>query len=130
MPIEFFSCNIRDATLKYNIIEKQGLALVKVVKDFRVYIVHSHTLAYVPNVVVKEVLMQNDPQGRGGRWIVAILEYDLEIGPTKLIKGQGLARLMAESNLHALDINLVLALSDNQEEVDLIQVSDVLLSSP
>jgi hypothetical protein len=100
------------------------------VKDFRVYILHSHTLAYVPNAAVKEVLVQNDPEGRRGRWIAALLEYDLEIKPTKLIKGQGLAKLMAESNLHALDINLVAALSDNQEEVDLIQVSDIFLSSP
>jgi len=37
-------------------------------------------------------------------------EYDLEIDPTKLNRGQGLAKLMDESNLHALDINLVVAL--------------------
>ena len=121
LPLAFFSCNIKDATLKYNIIEKQALDLVKVVKDFKFYILHSHTLAYVPNAVVKEILVQNDPKGRRDRWIVALLEYDLEIKHTKLIKGQGLAKLMAESNLHALDINLVAALSDNQEEVDLIQ---------
>ena len=49
LPIAFFICNIRDAALKYNIIVKHALALVKEVKDFRVYILHSHTLAYVPN---------------------------------------------------------------------------------
>ena len=43
-------------------------------------------------------------------WIAVILEYDLEIKPTKLIKGQGLARLMAESNFEALDINMINAL--------------------
>jgi len=48
LPIAFFSCNIRDAALKYIIIEKQGLALVKAVKEFKVYILHSHTPAYVP----------------------------------------------------------------------------------
>eukprot|EP00253_Pinus_taeda_P032994 PITA_32994 len=72
--------------------------------------------------VVKEVLLQNDLKGRRGRWIAALLEYDLEIKMTKLIKGQGLAKLMAESNLHALNINLVAALFDNKEEVDLIQI--------
>lgn len=74
----------------------------------------------MPNAEVKEVLVQNDPEGRRGRWITTLLEYDLEIKPTKLIKGQGLAKLMAESNLHAQDINLITALSNNQEEVDLI----------
>ena len=54
-PITFFNRAIRDAALKYNIIEKQALALVKALKDFRVYILHSHILAYVPNTVVKDV---------------------------------------------------------------------------
>jgi len=67
------------------------LDLVKAIKDFRVYILHLHTLAYFPNAAVKEVLVQNDPEGRRGRWIAALLEYDLEIKPTKLIKGQCLA---------------------------------------
>ena len=56
-PIAFFSRAIRDAALKYNIIEKHALALVKALKDFRVYILHSHILAYVPNAVVKDVLV-------------------------------------------------------------------------
>jgi hypothetical protein len=29
--------------------EKQAFALVKAIKDFRVYILHSHVIAYVPN---------------------------------------------------------------------------------
>jgi len=88
-PIAFFSRTIRDAALKYNIIENQALSLVKALKYFRVYILHSHILAYVPNVVVKDVLMKTDPEGRRGKWIAALLEYDVEIKPTKLIKGQG-----------------------------------------
>jgi len=44
-----------------------------------------------------------------------LLEYDVEIKPAKLIKGQGLAKLMAETNLHALDINLIAAMSEENE---------------
>ena len=55
--------------------------------------------------------MQTDLEGRRGKLVVAMMEYDLEIKPTKLIKGQGLPKLMAESNLHALDINLIATLS-------------------
>lgn len=95
-PIAFFSRAIRDVALKYNVIEKQALALVKALKDFRVYILHSHILAYVPNTAVKDVLVQTDPEGRIGKWIAALLEYDVEIKPTKLVKGQGLAKLMDE----------------------------------
>ena len=93
-PISFFNRIIRDATLQYNIIEKQALALIKALKDFRVYILHSHTIAYVPNVAVKDFLMQTDPEGRRGKWIEAMLEYDLEIKPTKLVREQGLEKLM------------------------------------
>ena len=110
-PVALFSKALRDAPLKYNIMEKQAFALVKALKDFRVYILHSHIIAFVPNSVVKDILTQ-DPDGKRGKWIVAILEYDLEIKPTKLIKGKGLARLMAESNFETLDINMLDALDE------------------
>eukprot|EP00253_Pinus_taeda_P016702 PITA_16702 len=97
-PIAFFSTAIRHAAIKYNIIEKQALALVKALKDFWVYILHSHILAYVLNTAVKDVLVQTDPEGRRGKWIVALLEYDVEIKPTKLVKGQGLEKLMRKDH--------------------------------
>ena len=75
--------------------EKQAFALVKALKDFRFYIFHSHIIAFVPNSAVKDILTQ-DPDGKRGKWLAVILEYDLEIKPTKLIKGQGLARLIVE----------------------------------
>jgi len=85
--IAFFSITIRDGDLKYNIIENQALALVKALKDFQVYVLHSHIFAYVLNDFVKDVLMQNDPEGRHGKWISTMLEYDLDIIPTDLVKG-------------------------------------------
>eukprot|EP00253_Pinus_taeda_P030501 PITA_30501 len=106
-PIAFFSRAIRDVSLKYNIIEKQALALVKALKDFQINL-----------------------EGIRGKWIVAILEYDVEIKPTKLVKGQGLATLMAKSNLHALDINLIIVMSDENEEGSSIQVSEMFSLSP
>lgn len=99
-------------------------------KDFRVYILHSHILGYVPNVAVKDILVQADPEGRQGKWIAALLEYDVEIKPSKLIKGHGLAKLMAETNVQVLDINLIAAMSDEDEESSSVQVSDMFLSSP
>jgi hypothetical protein len=50
------------------------------------YVLHSHILAYVPNSVVKDILTQTDLEGRRGKSIAALLEYDVEIKPTKLIK--------------------------------------------
>jgi hypothetical protein len=104
---------LRDAPLKYQIMEKQAYALVKAIKDFRVYILYSHVIAYVPNTVVKDILTQEGIEGKRGKWIATILEYDIEIKPTKLIKGQGLAKLMTETNFQALDINQL----DNEQEM-------------
>ena len=84
--------------MKYNILDKQAYALVQTLKDFWVYILHSHIIAHVPIGVVKDILTQPDPEGRRGMWIVVLLEYDLEINPTKFIKGYGLAKIMAQSN--------------------------------
>jgi len=105
--------------------EKHALALVKYIKDFRVYILYSHIIAYVPNSVVKDILTQNGPEGKRGKWIATILEYKIEIKPTKLIKCQGLAKLMAEISCQALDINFIGALED-QEEMATPQISEPL----
>jgi len=51
----------------YNIMEKWAFSLVKSIKDIRVYILHSHTIAYVPNVVVKDNLTQDNSDGRRGK---------------------------------------------------------------
>jgi hypothetical protein len=60
---------------------------VKGLKEVRTYIFHSHVISYVPNKLVKDILTQPDPEGRRGKWIATMLEYDLEIKPKKLIKG-------------------------------------------
>lgn len=54
----------------------------------------------------------------------------MEIKRTNLIKGQGLAKLMDESNLHALDINLIAAMSEGNEKNPLVQVSKIFVLSP
>jgi hypothetical protein len=128
-PIAFFNKCLRDAALNYKIVEKQDFSLVKAIKDFRVYILHSHTISYVLNAVVKDILTQDNPDDRRGKWIVVILEYDIEIKPTKLMKGQALAKLMVESNFHVLDIKFLAAVDEQGEKVT-PNVKEVFLNSP
>ena len=54
-PMAFFRKTLRDAKLRYDIIEKQTYALIKSLKAFRVYILHSKVIAYVPSASVKVV---------------------------------------------------------------------------
>ena len=63
--------------------------------------------SYVPNSVIKYILTQYDSEGRRGKWIAKTQEFDLEIKPTKLVKGQGLAKLMDTSNYQAIDLNIM-----------------------
>ena len=103
-PIAFYNKALRESTLKYNIMEKHAYACVKALKEFRVYIMHSHSIVFVPSTAIKDILTQAEPDGRRGKWIATLLEYDIEIKPTKLVKGQGLAKLMAHSNYEALGV--------------------------
>jgi hypothetical protein len=70
---------------------------------------------------VKDVLSQQDCLGSRGKWISQIQEYDLEIKPTKIIKGQGLAKMLAESNEEAIEmgekeqINIVISELEGDE---------------
>ena len=85
--------------------EKQAYACVKALKEFKVYILHSHSIVFVPSTAIKDILTQAETDGRRAKWIAILLKYDIEIKPTKLVKGQGLAKLMIHSNCEALGVN-------------------------
>jgi len=86
-PVEFFSKTLRNVEIRYDIIEKQAYALIKSLKAFRIYILHSKIIAYVPSASIKDVLTQPDVDGRRTRWIAKLIEFNIELKPTKLVKG-------------------------------------------
>ena len=104
-PIAFFSKTLRDVELKYDPIEKQAYALIKSLKTFRIYILHAKVIAYVPSAAMKDVLTQPKIDGKRAKWISKLIEFDVEVKPTKLIKGLGLAKLMAKENCELMGIN-------------------------
>jgi len=77
---------------------------------------HSHVVVYVPSSMVKDILAHIDPKGKRGKWIDVLLEYDLDMRPTKLVKYQGLAKLIAKSRYDVLGINLMEDVLENIEE--------------
>ena len=104
-PVAFFSKTLRDTKLRYDLIEKQVYAFIKSLKAFRIYILHSKVVVYVPSALVKDVLTQPNIDGKRAKWIAKFIEFNIEVKPTKLVKGQGLAKLMAEEKFSLLDIN-------------------------
>ena len=53
--------------------------MVKALNFFRIYVLHSKVIAYVPNAAIKDVLTQPDSEGKRGIWIAKIMEYDVDI---------------------------------------------------
>ena len=76
-------------------------------KAFIIYILHSKIIAYVPSASIKDVLTQPDVDGRRAKWIAKLIEFNIELKSTKLVGGQGLARLLAEENCRTLDIHFM-----------------------
>eukprot|EP00253_Pinus_taeda_P022655 PITA_22655 len=123
----------KDSSIKWTVEAKQAFEEIKMAltrtpvltspqfdRDFIIFSFASeHTIAVF--------LLQKDDQGcKRGKWIATILEYDIEIKPTKLIKGQGLAKLMVETNSQALDINEL----DNKQEMATPPISQAFSYSP
>ena len=65
---------------------------------------------------MKDILTQASPDGKGGKWIAKLLQYDIDIKPTRLLKGQGLEKMMAQSNFDCLDMNLIAEISKLSDE--------------
>ena len=89
-------------------------------KAFRVYIFHSKIISYVPSAAIKDVLTQPDADGRRAKWNAKMIEFNIELKPTKMVRGQGLAKLLAEENFRSLDIYFLCIIAEigqtNKEE--------------
>ena len=68
------------------------------VAHFRKYILNSHGIAYVPFSLVKMFLNQQLREGKRANWMAKIQEYDIEIKPLKVVKGQGLCKIITNSD--------------------------------
>ena len=88
--------------------EKHAYYLVKALKFFKIYVLYFKVISYVPNAPIKDVLTQPDSEGRRGKWIAKIMEYDGD-------KGQGLAKLLADSNCQALGLHLMVEQTTQEE---------------
>ena len=54
------------------------------------------------------------------------MEYDVEIRPTKLVKGQGLAKLLAESNCQALGLHVMAEESVPEEDQAILEKEKIM----
>ena len=108
-------------------------------KTFGIYILHAKILAYVPSDAIKDFLTQPGIDGKRDKWIAKIIEFDIEVNTTKLVRGQGLEKLMAKENCELMGIKFTCVNSPNlqtevatevaQHQNGIQQVADNLSSS-
>ena len=94
-PISFYSSNLQGAELNYSEVEKQAFAIYKAVKHYRPFLLKAHTKVIVPFSAVRQLLIQRELGEKRENWVIALQEYDLEIKPANIVRGQGFCRLLA-----------------------------------
>eukprot|EP00253_Pinus_taeda_P019001 PITA_19001 len=94
-PIAFFSSNLQGAELNYSAMEKQAYVVFKAIKYFRPFLLKTHTKIIVPFPAVRNLLVQKDVGEKRANWVIALQEYDREIKPTNIVRGQGFCKMLA-----------------------------------
>ena len=96
-PISLFSEGIKEYEIRYNYVEKQVLIVVRALKKFRHLLSHNKVQLLVPHASVKEFLLNKDVNEKRVGWITKVMEYDIDIKITKLVRGRGLCEKMVSS---------------------------------
>ena len=75
---------------------------------------HNKIYLLVPHESVKDFLLRKDISEKREGWITKVMEYDVDIQVTKLVRGKGLCKHMVSSHESDEEVSLVLV---EQQEV-------------
>jgi len=118
-PISFYSSNLQGAKLNYLDVEKQAFTVYKAIKHYKPFLLKAHTKVIVPFSTVRQLLVQRELGEKRANWVTTLQEYDLEIKPAWIVKGQGFCRLLAgASNIHEPES------TEETEEINQISTTD------
>ena len=91
-PIAFFSEGLKEYEDKYSYVEKQALVVIRALKKFRHLLSHNKIHLLVPHASVKDFLLNKDISEERTGWITKVIEHDVDIQITKLVRGRGLCK--------------------------------------
>jgi hypothetical protein len=97
VPIAFISSAFKGVELNYPVVDRQAYVVFKAVKHFRSYILNSRMKFIVPYPTVRNLLVQKELGEKRANWVTSLQEYDLEIIPAQIVRGQGLCKLVFDS---------------------------------
>jgi hypothetical protein len=100
--ITYLSRCLIDAETRYSFIEKLCLSLFYACSKLWHYLLASTCVVVCQADVIKHILQQPILSGRIGKWVYALIEYDLTYEPLKSIKGQVVADFI---DGHSIDQN-------------------------
>ena len=78
-PIAYGGRTLHNHELRWHITDKEGLALVEAVKQFRPYLANTKFTVYTDNISVKWLKQIKNCQGRLGRWALSLQGYNFSI---------------------------------------------------
>jgi hypothetical protein len=92
----YLSRRMLDAEKRYPEIEKLCLCLFFTCTKLRHILLSAKTIVICKSDVIKHMLSAPVLKGRLGKWMFALSEFDIRYQPTKAVKGEALADLVAE----------------------------------
>ena len=99
------SSAFKGAELNYLAAYQQAYIVFKAIKNFRSYLLKSRTKIVVPYPAVRNLLVQKELGEKRDNWVTSLQEYDLEITPSQLVRGQGLCKLVVHSVIRQQEEN-------------------------
>jgi hypothetical protein len=103
----YLSRRMLDAETRYLDMEKLCLCLFFTCTKLHHILLSAEVIIICKSDVIKHMLSAPVLKGRLGKWMFALAEFDIRYQPTKVVKGQALADLIAErvnTNIAALSI--------------------------
>lgn len=70
--------------------EKHVLAIIRSLKKFKHLIFNNKVHLMVSHPSVKELLLSRDLNEKRAGWITKVMQYDIDIKITKLVRGKGM----------------------------------------
>ena len=89
---------MQGAELNYFEVEKQAFTVFKSTKHFRPFLLKTYTKLIVPFSAMRQLLIQREVGEKRANWVTALQEYDINIKPMNIVRGQGFCRLLTRAS--------------------------------
>lgn len=118
-PLAFFSQGLKYYEEKYSFVEKHVLFVVRNLKKFKYMLDNNRIKLMISHPSFKEFFLNKDLNDKRVGWVTKVMEFDVDIKVTKIVRGKGLCEKIADhtNNNEEDEEKVVLALQDEEKVV-------------